>query len=143
MKILLSTVVIAAAFSNFVRADTIVIRDSENGRIVAEVDIDAQDSEFSHAGRTLTIERKAPTMELRARKLKIPRLQFREASLEEVARWLRQPSPAVEESSGPVINVVIVDHAKRKLLIDLDLKEVSLFDVWASLAKKYGLTIAY
>jgi hypothetical protein len=146
MKLLLSTVVLATAISNLVQADTIVIRDSENGRIIAEVDIDAHDSKFSHAGRTLTIERKASTMELRARKLQIPKISFREASLDEVAWWLRQPSPAVDEPSGPrpaVINIVINDQAKRKLLIDLHLEEVSLFDVWASLARKYGLTITY
>ena len=84
-------------------------------------------------------------MELRARELKIPKLRFQQATLEEVARWLRHPSPMVEEPSKarPVINIVIVDHAKRKLLIDVLLDEVSLFDVWTFLAKKYGLTIAY
>ena len=79
MRTRLLTFGIANAFLSFANADTIVIRDSKNGRIVAEVDIDASDSKFTHAGRTLTIERKAPLMELRARKRQLPKVAFRDA----------------------------------------------------------------
>jgi len=137
--------VIAHALLSVVQADTIVIRDAKTGAITAEVNIDAANSKFVHAGRALIIERKAPVMELRARKLQIPRVEFREASLEEVARGLRQPNPYSEEppDSRPVINIVIIDQAKRKLSIDLRMEDVSMFGFFSTLAKKYGLTIAY
>ena len=122
-----------------------MIRDAQNGTTVAEVNIDAADSKFIHAGRTLTIERKAPLMELRARKRQMPRVRFKDASLDEIARHLMWPGPFSEEpkETRPVINFVVNDQAKRKLLISIHLTDVSLYDLLASLAKKYGLTIAY
>ena len=145
MKNWLLTVAIATVAVSLSQADTIVIRDAETGKLVAELNIDAKDSKFIHAGRALTIERKAPLMELRARKWLLPSVDFNEATLEEVGSHLRRPSPYVcdEEPLPAVINFVTVDHAKRNLRIDIQLKQISLFDLLASLSKKYGLTITY
>ena len=145
MKTRLLAIVVATAISPFTQADTIVIRDAASGKIVAEVDIDSKAPKLRHQGRTLTIERKAPEMELRARKCVVPRVEFRDATRYEVAGWLRQPSHQGEAppGKGPVINFVTIDQAKRGPYLSLNLAEVSLYDILASLAKKYGLTIAY
>jgi len=146
MRTRLLTIVFANAVLSFAYADTIVIRDAKKGTKIAEVDIDAADAKFIHAGRTLRIERKAPVMELRARKLILPRVGFRDASLDDIATHLRLPNSMREEEPGgtrPVINFVVIDQAKRKLLIDIQLEEVSLHDLLASLAKKYGLIVTY
>jgi len=128
------------------RADTIVIRDADTGKVVAELDIDAKDPKFIHAGRPLTVERRAPLMELRARKWQLPKVAFNEATLDELGDHLRRPSPYVCDHPEPlptVINFVVVDQAKRNLRIDIHLEQVSLFDLLASLAMKYGVTVTY
>ena len=146
MRTQLPTIAIAVVLVSLARADTIVIRDAETGKTVAELNIDAKDPKFIHAGRPLTIERKAPLMELRARKWLLPKVAFKEASLNEVGNHLRRPSPYVcdpEEPRPAVINFVVIDRAKRNLRIDIHLEQVSLYDLLASLAKKYGLTVTY
>ena len=82
-------------------------------------------------------------MELRARKAWLPKVAFKNATLDEVASWLRRPGLENDEPTAPVINFVINDQAKRDLLITLHLEQVSLYDLLTSLGKKYGLTIAY
>jgi hypothetical protein len=135
MNARLLPIVIASAVASLAQADT----------TVAEVNMDAADSRFIHADGPFAMERKAPVMELRARNLRLPRVNFRDASLEEVARHLRQPGPYSDEPVGAqsVINCVILDQAKRNLRIDLQLEDVSLHDFLASLARKYGLLVAY
>lgn len=146
MKTRLLTTAIAIVFTILSRPDTIVIRDAETGKPVAELNIDAKDPKFIHAGRALTIERKAPLMELRARRWLLPNVAFKEATLDEVGNHLRRPNLYVcdpPESPPAVINFVVIDQAKRNLRIDIQLKQVSLYDFLSSLAKKYGLTITY
>ena len=146
MRTPLATIVIARTILSLTQADTVVIRDAETGKTVAELNIDAKGPKFIHAGRTLTIERKAPLMELRARKNLLPRGQFRDASLDEVGDWLGRPSPYSDEPAGsshPIINFVIIDQAKRNLRVSIYREQLSLHDLLASLARKYGLIIAY
>lgn len=146
MRTQLLTIVISGVLVSLGRADTIVIRDVDTGKVVAELDIDAKDPKFIHAGRPLTVERRAPLMELRARKWLLPKVAFNEATLVELGDHLRQPSPYVCDPPEPlptVINFVVVDQAKRNLRIDIHLGQVSLFDLLASLAKKYGDTVTY
>ena len=146
MRTQLLTIAIAFVLVSLARADTIVIRDAETGKTVAELDIDSKHPKFIHADKALTIERKAPLMELRARKLLLPKVAFKEASLDEIVNHLRRPSPYVcdpEEPPPAVINFIVIDRAKRNLRIDIHLEQVSLYDLLASLAKKYELTITY
>jgi hypothetical protein len=145
IKALLAILITQALFG-IARADTIVIRDAKEGNIVAEVDIDAKGARFIHAGRTLTIKRKAPLMERRARSLLCPRISFREASLEEIASHLRQPNPVGKDNEDlriPTINIVVNDQAQRNLRMSIDLEKVSLFDALASLAQKYEFKVTY
>ncbi|MCX6855985.1 MAG: hypothetical protein NTV80_13885 [Verrucomicrobia bacterium] len=146
MRTQLLTIAIAVVLVSIARADTIVIRDAETGKIVAELDIDAKHPKFVHADKALTIERKAPLMELRARKLLLSKVTFKEASLDEIGNHLRRPTPYVcdpEEPPPAVINFVVIDLAKRNLRIDIHMERVSLYDLLSSLAKKYELTITY
>ncbi len=146
MRTQLLTIVILGVLVSMGRADTIVIRDADTGKVVAELDIDAKDPKFIHAGRPLTVERRAPLMELRARKWQLPKVAFNEATLDELGDHLRRPSPYVCDHPEPlptVINFVVVDQAKRNLRIDIHLEQVSLFDLLASLAMKYGVTVTY
>jgi hypothetical protein len=145
MRALLA-ILVSQAFLGLAQADTIVIEDTKKGTVVAEVNIDAKGARFIHAGRTLTIKRKAPLMERRARNLLCPRVAFREATLDEIASHLRQPHPLGkdnEDSRTPIINIVVNDQAKRDLHMSIDLEEVSLFDVLASLAQKYEFKVVY
>jgi hypothetical protein len=146
MRNQLLSIAIAGVLVSMSRADTIVIRDAETGKAVAELNIDAKDTKFIHAGRALTVERKAPLMQLRARKWLLPKVAFKEATLDEIGTHLRRPSPYVCDPPEPlpaVINFVVIDRAKRNLRIDIQLEQVSLYDLLASLAKKYGVTITY
>ncbi len=92
------------------------------------------------------VEKKPSAMETQAKKRLLPGVEFREATLSELAFHLRGTNPSaceVTKTPIPNFNFVVIDRAKRNLRIDISKVHVSLFDLLETVARKYGLNVTY